>query len=188
MFLGVVFLWSSLTPCAREAQAHSLPDGLVAQLGGRSQAWQPLVGIQVKLLFPELSLARSMASSFKYVLPDRPQLLASRALGSPREFGINWVQPMWIMLLIKRKFSCSLAGKGWELGEGKPLPQRGWILEWPSDLTQVSRLLWVSVHFKTEETASRILMVCSRLWSYPVVCECLGHHQGQVTILCDVIV
>lgn len=71
---------------------HPLPDSLVAQLMGRSQAWQPLVGIQVKLLFPALSLAHSMASSSKYVLPDRPQLLAGGALGGPRELGANWAQ------------------------------------------------------------------------------------------------
>lgn len=72
---------------------HPLPDSLVAQLVGRSQAWQPLVGVQVELLFPAPSLARSMASSSKYVLPDRPQLLAGGALGGLRELGANWAQP-----------------------------------------------------------------------------------------------
>lgn len=75
---------TALIPCQKS---------LVAQLMGRSQAWQPLVGIQVELLFPVPSLARSMASSSKYVLPDRPQLLAGGALGGRRELGANWAQP-----------------------------------------------------------------------------------------------
>lgn len=65
----------------------------VAQLAGRSQAWQPLVGIQAELLFPAPSFARRMASSSKYVLPDRPQLLAGGALGGQGELGANWAQP-----------------------------------------------------------------------------------------------
>lgn len=72
---------------------YPLPDSLVAQRVDGSQAWQPLVGIQVELLFPAPSLARSMASSSQYVLPDRPQLLAGGALGGPRELGANWAQP-----------------------------------------------------------------------------------------------
>lgn len=84
---------TSLTPLAKEALPHPLPDSLVAQLMDRSQAWQPLVDIQVKLLFLEPSLTHSMASSSKYVLPDRPQLLADRALGGPGELGAEGAQP-----------------------------------------------------------------------------------------------
>lgn len=66
----------------------------------------------MELLFPAPSLARSMASSSKYVLPDRPQLLAGGALGGPKELGANWAQPTEILALVKRRSSRSLAGEG----------------------------------------------------------------------------
>lgn len=80
-------------PCPGSTALIPCQKSLVAQLVGRSQAWQPLVGIQVELLFPVPSLARSMASSSKYVLPDSPQLLAGGAFGGWRELGANWAQP-----------------------------------------------------------------------------------------------
>lgn len=80
-------------PCPGSTALIPCQKSLVAQLVGRSQAWQPLVGIQVELLFPVPSLAHSMASSSKYVLPDSPQLLAGGALGGRRELGANWAQP-----------------------------------------------------------------------------------------------
>lgn len=71
---------------------YPLPDKPGCPTRGKEPSWQPLVGIQVELLFPVPSLAHDMASSSNYVLPDRPQLLASGAFCGQRELGSNWAQ------------------------------------------------------------------------------------------------